>query len=169
MQNGAVEATREPFMTDMLIKLYSLPTPDQMTTSLSQQGIVIRRAMSYERRKVMEWVETTFNKGWSDECRVAFGRQPINCFIAIKDQLVCGFCCLDATYRNFVGPIGVSRELRGKGVGHALLLSCLNHMRVVGYAYAVVGDVGEPAFFQRAAGAREISDSTPGPYPQKLG
>lgn len=155
-------------MSDMLIKLYTLPTADQWMPPLMRQGIIVRRAMPYERRKVLEWVETTFNKGWADECRLAFGRQPINCLVAVRDRAVCGFCCLDVTFRNFVGPIGVSRKCRGQGVGRALLLSCLNLMRGNGYAYAVVGDVGEPAFFQRVAGATEILESTPGPYPQKI-
>ena len=73
------------------------------------------------------------------------------------------------TFRNFIGPIGVAQEVRGQGVGRGLILSVLNELFLSGYAYAIVGDAGLPVFFQKAAGAVEIPDSSPGSYPARIG
>lgn len=154
---------------DMLIKLYALPACQTAVETLGSQGIRIRRAMAYERAKVTEWVEQTFNPLWADECVVAFGRRPVGCYIAVQNNAVCGFCCLDTTFQNFIGPIGVHRDCRSRGVGRGLLLlSAASELHLNGYAYAVVGDAGEPEFFKRSAGALEIPDSTPGAYPPKI-
>jgi len=155
-------------MPDMLVSLYRLPLAGKQLLMLEGQGIFVRRAMSYERQRVLQWVTDTFNALWASECATAFGRQPIGCYLAVKDGQIVGFSCLDCTFRNFVGPIGVSSGDRDKGIGRALLLTCLHEMKVTGYAYAIVGDAGKPAFFETAAGAIAISDSTPGPYPPKL-
>lgn len=152
---------------DMLVKLYELPQLEKATSPIRARGIVVRRAMAYERSRTIAWVDAQFNALWADECAVAFGRQPIGCFIAIYDGGVVGFCCLDSTYRNFIGPIGTADKWRGQGIGRALALAALWQMRADGYAYAVVGDVGRPEFFKKTAGAVEIAASTPGPYPPK--
>jgi hypothetical protein len=154
---------------DMLIKLYNLPSPAQVLADLANEGIVVRRAMSYEGSKIVRWVQTTFTTGWADEVTAAFGHCPAGCYIAVDGGILCGFCCLNTTFRNFIGPIGVEERIRRKGVGRGMLLSALNELFLSGYAYAIVGDIGQPAFFKAAAGAIEISDSSPGPYPARIG
>jgi GNAT superfamily N-acetyltransferase len=153
---------------DMLIKLYDLPSQEAFVEQVTRQHIVIRRAMAYERSTVCDWVRRHFNPLWAEECAVAFGHQPIGCYIAVKDDALCGFCCLNATYRNFIGPIGIASSFQSKGVGRSLLLTAAEEMHRAGFAYAVIGDAGEPGFFKRAARAVEIPDSTPGSYPPKL-
>lgn len=150
---------------DMLIKLYELPSPGAAVEALAEQGVAVRRAMAYERGNTIDWVKEKFNPLWADECAVAFGRQPIGCFVAVHEAAIVGFCCVDSTYRGFVGPIGASDGFRGQGIGRALVLTALWQMRAEGYAYAVAGDVGEPGFFRKTAGAVEIDNSSPGPYP----
>ena len=153
---------------DMLIKLYALPSRGVFTGTLQRQNIIIRRAMAYERRIVSEWVRQNFNTLWAEECAVAFGHRPIGCHIAVKDDILCGFCCQNVTYRNFIGPIGVAPRFQSKGIGRSLLLTSAEDMHHNGFAYAVIGDAGEPAFFKRVAKAMEIAGSTPGPYPPRL-
>ena len=153
---------------DMLINLYRLPAINTLTDQMNPKGINVRRAMAYERGKVCQWVETTFGSGWADECAVAFMRQPIGCYLAIQSNQVCGFCCLETTHLNFVGPIGVLESQRAKGVGRLLLLNCLLEMRMKGYAYAVAGDVGAPLFFERVAAAEAIAGDLKGVYPEPL-
>lgn len=153
---------------DMLIKLYDPPNSNAIINSLEQQQILIRRAMAYERATVCDWVREKFNPLWGEECAAAFGRQPIGCYIAVKNDAICGFCCLDVTFLNFIGPIGIEPAIRRKGVGRWLLLTAADEMRKAGYAYAVIGDVGEPGFFRKAANAFEIPDSSPGPYPPRI-
>ncbi len=152
----------------MVVQLDRQPSLEVSLRHATAEGVAIRRAMAYERNRVIGWVERVFGFSWSSECAVAFGRQPVGCYIAIASQALCGFCCLESTFRNFVGPIGVEKQIRKKGIGRALLLSALQELRCCGYAYAIVGDVGEPRFFEQVAGALEIPGSSPGPYPAKL-
>ena len=154
---------------DMLINLSRLPVPEVQMLQVPDKGITIRRAMAYERRKVCQWVADQFGAGWADECTVAFGRQPIGCYIAVQAKQVCGFCCLETTARNFIGPIGVAESIRGNGVGRMLLLTGLMEMRYNGYAYAVAGHVGAPVFFEKVASAVPIDSTDGGAYPEPLG
>jgi GNAT superfamily N-acetyltransferase len=153
---------------DMLIKLYDLPPLEPWLRHLADERIEVRRAMAYEREGIVRWVRKAFGSGWSDECATAFGKCPVDCYIAVHTREVCGFCCLNTTFLDFIGPIGVSTAFRRRGVGRGLILAALHALRGQGYAYAVVGDVGEPEFFRAAVGAVEIQDSTPGAYPFRI-
>ena len=84
-------------------------------------------------------------------------------------SLLAGFACYDATYRNFFGPTGVATDARGRGIGAALLLSCLHAMAGLGYGYAIIGGVGPAAFYEKAVGAVMIEGSKPGIYRDFLG
>jgi len=55
-------------------------------------------------------------------------------------------------------------DLRGSGAGAALLFRCLEGMRELGYAYAIIGGVGPAEFYQRVCGATVIEGSDPGIY-----
>lgn len=155
-------------MADMLVKLYALPATDPAPGQLEDQAVVVRRPMVYERQTLIQWVSKHFNTLWAQECASAFGGQPVGCHIAVQAGAIVGFCCVNCTFKNFAGPIGVLQHLRGRGVGRALLRSALNDLQQQGYAYAIIGDAGEPGFFEKAAGAVEIAGSKPGPYPPKL-
>ncbi len=155
-------------MADMLVKLYDLPPVERPVARLAERGIVIRRAMPYEKRIVVAWVRESFGDGWADECEAAFGNHPVSCFIATEAGRVTGFACHDSTCRNFFGPIGVAEKVRGAGVGSALLRSCLHAMASQGYAYAIIGGVGPAAFFAESVGAVPIEGSTPGIYRDRL-
>jgi len=65
----------------------------------------------------------------------------------------------ECSRRGFFGPTGVLPELRGKGIGAALLLRCLESMREMGYAYAVIGGVGPASFYEKVCGAFLIPGS----------
>lgn len=155
-------------MADMLVKLYALPATDHDIDPLDGMGITVRRPMVYERQALVKWVSNSFNSQWSQECAFAFSNHPIGCYIALHDGALIGFCCVNCTFKNFVGPIGVVKQQRRRGVGRSLLWSALYDLRLQGYAYAIIGDAGEPGFFEKAVGAVEITDSKPGPYPPKL-
>ncbi len=50
------------------------------------------------------------------------------------------------------------------GLGTALLLLCLESMRELGYAYAVIGGVGPIEFYEKVCGAFVIPGSQVGIY-----
>ena len=153
---------------DMLVKLYDLPKSCAVFERLGEQGIHIRRALAAEKHKIAVWVRDNFAEGWACETEIAFGRQPISCFIAVKEGRIVGFACHDATCRNFFGPTGVEPKARKHGIGTGLLFACLEAMRHQGFGYAIIGGVGPTAYYSKAVGAVPIDGSEPGVYGELL-
>jgi len=155
-------------MADMLVRLYALPEPAAAIARAERSGMRIRRAERREREGLVAFVRTAFGEGWVAECLVAFDREPIACFVAIRGDTIRGFACHDVTCRNFFGPAGVAPDDRGQGTGAALTLAALAAMREAGYAYAIIGGVGPADFYARVAGAVPIAGSTPGIYARSV-
>ena len=155
-------------MSDLIVKLYDLPDDRLWLEQLGKEGIVIRKALTCEKHQVVVWVGEVFGKLWASECDIAFARQPVCCYLATKDRKLIGFACYDSSMKNFFGPVGVTKEHRGKGVGTALLFKSLHAMAAGGYAYAIVGDAGSPEFYVKTVNAHVIPDSSPGMYYDRL-
>ncbi|MFD0712392.1 GNAT family N-acetyltransferase [Paenibacillus sp. GCM10027626] len=151
-------------MPDMLVKLYNLPEDETAASYKERTGVTIRRALGPEMIVIGEWVESHFGKGWRSECEVAIARQPVSCYIAVKDDKLLGFACYDATCKGFFGPTGVAEDARGLGIGKQLFLETLRAMRENGYGYAVIGGAGPVAFYEKVVGATVIEGSMPGIY-----
>jgi GNAT superfamily N-acetyltransferase len=154
---------------DMLVKLYDLPESRTLRERLAKAGISVRRALAPEKYKVTAWIRDNFSEGWVSETEVAFSRQPVSCFIAVKDGRITGFACHDATCRNFFGPTGVTPKARKSGIGTALLLACLEDMKQQGFGYAIIGGVGPADYYAKAVGAVLIEGSEIGVYRGLLG
>ncbi len=154
-------------MPDLLVRLYDLPAHD--AARVSSQGITIRRALTPERRQVLDWIEKHFGPKWAAESETGFGGHPIMTWIAVKDGDMLGFGCGDATAKGFFGPAGVIEDRRGQGVGEALLFAVLNGLHEAGYAYAIIGDPGPIEFYRNRLDALEIPASWPGIYRGMLG
>lgn len=151
-------------MVDMLVRLYDLPAGEPLRRSLAGQGICIRLCRPFEMHAVEAWIADTFSTRWVSEFQVAMAHQPCGCVIATCEKKVVGFACYDATARGFIGPMGVDSAVRRGGVGKALLVTALEQMRSVGYAYAVIGGTGPQDFYARTVGATVIEGSDPGFY-----
>jgi GNAT superfamily N-acetyltransferase len=149
---------------DMLVKLYDLPDSRETLSRIAAAGISIRRALPPEKHKVLDWVRGTFSQAWASEADVAFARQPVSCFVAVQAKRLLGFACHDAACPNFFGPTGVDANSRGKGIGAALLLACLEDMRRQGFGYAIIGGVGPADFYSKTVGAIPIEGSERGVY-----
>lgn len=154
---------------DMLVKLYDLPDSRPLREELARAGVSLRRALAPEKHKVIAWVRDHFSEYWASETDVAFAREPVSCFIAIKDGNISGFACHDVTCRNFFGPTGVEAKARKGGVGTALLLACLEDMKHAGFGYAIIGGVGAADYYAKAVGAVAIEGSDVGIYRGLLG
>ena len=146
---------------DWLVKLYDLPAPPRWRTV---PGVVLRKPIGPEHRLVVDWVAREFGAGWASEAQAALGNRPLSLTIAVGADGLLGFACYDATARGMFGPVGVAAPARGRGLGAALLFACLDDMRTLGYAYAVIGAVGPGEFYRRTVGAVPIEGSSPGPY-----
>ncbi|MCI0709130.1 MAG: GNAT family N-acetyltransferase [Chloroflexi bacterium] len=154
-------------MPDMLVKLYYIPDVDPVMVQMFTMDVQVRRAMAAEKHHILGWVQNEFNiLHWTSECDVAFSRQPISCFIAVKDSAILGFACYDSTLKGFFGPTGVSEDARGFQIGRALLLTALHSMKQDGYGYAIIGAASDEnsRFYKAVARATIIENSTPGVY-----
>lgn len=155
-------------MPDMLVKLYDLPDAEPALASLRSNGLIVRRAIPPERNLVVQWVRSHFSEGWASETETALSHLPPTCFIAVdqtsEQHQIVGFACIEATNRNFFGPIGTLEPHRGRGIGRALLLAGLHAMREMGYGYAIIGAVGPVDFYARNCNAVVIENSSPGIY-----
>lgn len=155
-------------MPDMLVQLLRLPEAGRLLEEMRRDGVVIRRAQSWETTRVRDWVAAHFQRAWADEITVGFARLPVSIFLALREGRLIGFAAYECTRRNFFGPTGVIETERGRGVGRALLLSALLALREMGYVYAIIGGVGPVQFYERAVGAVLIPDSSPGIYADPL-
>ena len=155
-------------MSDLIVKLYDLPDERSRLEELENEDILIRNGMACDKYQVVKWVKETFGKLWAGECDIAFGRQPVSCYLATKNMKIIGFACYESSMKNYFGPIGVIEKYRGKGIGTALLLKCLYAMAACGYAYAIVGDVDSAEFYKKTVNAQIILGSSPGIYCNRL-
>src|SRR4029078_3963642 len=83
-------------MPDMLVKLYELPDSRELLDRLREAGVVCRRAESFERSAVLEFVAAEFPH-WQDEAATSFAHVPPTLFVAARGQDVVGFACFNAT------------------------------------------------------------------------
>lgn len=151
-------------MPDMLVRLYDLPDPASWYRRAGDAGVVVRRAEPWERSRFRAFVQEQFGERWADEAETAFFRLPITAFVAVRENEIVGFAVYECTRRGYFGPTGVREDLRGKGLGAALLFRCLEAMWSMGYAYAVVGGVGPVEFYEKVCGAFVIPGSERGIY-----
>ena len=152
----------------MLVRLYALPPEGGVGARLSDAGIRCRRAESYEREGVLQFVRERW-PNWVDEAAAAFAHVPPTMYVAARKGQVLGFACYNATRPDYFGPTGVDEGERGAGIGRALLRLCLDALAAEGYAYAIIGGVGPASFYEKAVGATVIPGSEPGIYRDMLG
>jgi GNAT superfamily N-acetyltransferase len=150
-------------MADLLVRLYDLPV-FEAEEKVRAAGIVVRRGKPFERQFILDWIEAHFYGPWVSEAALALSQQPTTCYVAVKDGTLLGFACYDTSAKGFFGPTGVDETARGQGIGEALLIATLKGMYEAGYAYAVIGDPGPVAFYQKRLDALEIPKSKPGIY-----
>jgi len=151
-------------MSDMLVRLYDLPDSSRHMEHAERAGFTIRRAEPWDREQMRRFVVEGFGELWAVEADRAFNHSPITAYVAIGGLAITGFAGYECTRRGFFGPTGVREDLRGRGLGAALLFRCLESMREMGYAYAVIGGVGPAEFYEKVCGAFLIPGSEVGMY-----
>jgi N-acetylglutamate synthase-like GNAT family acetyltransferase len=151
-------------MPDMLARLYALPDGAPYHERAAAARFTIRRADPWDRDRMQHFVKENFGQLWAVEADRAFIHSPITAYLATKQGDISGFAAYECTRRGYFGPTGVREDLRGNGLGAALLFRCLESMREMGYAYAVIGGVGPAEFYEKIVGAFLIPGSEVGVY-----
>ncbi len=151
-------------MPDMLVRLYDRPAPAPCFQKVAASGYSVRRAEPWERESLRRFILEHFNELWAAEAERAFNQTPVTGYVAARGSKIVGFAVYECTRRGFFGPTGVREDLRGSGLGAALLFRCLESMREMGYAYGVIGGVGPGGFYEKVCGAFVIPGSEMGVY-----
>ncbi len=148
-----------PDLPDMIVRLKHLPDPGPIERRLAKEGYVVERATIGHQPILAAFIEKHFGERWALQTAATFSRQPISLFVALSDKEIVGFAAYDCSYRSYFGPTGVREDLRGKGVGAALLLRTLEDMAAQAYKWAIIGEVDPVAFYKKVCGAIVIPGS----------
>ncbi|MCQ2982947.1 MAG: GNAT family N-acetyltransferase [Treponemataceae bacterium] len=140
---------------DMICNLNNLPAWE-----LKPQ-YKMKRVFPGEKDLVLKFIEENFDKPWVYEAEHAIMQEPVKCFIVTENSTIVGFACYDSSARGYFGPIGVSKDKRGEGLGEALTLRTLQAMYEYGYGYAIIGWVGPAKFYEKVCGATFIPGGEP--------
>jgi GNAT superfamily N-acetyltransferase len=151
-------------MPDLLVNLQKLPALEPEIAALAEAGIRIRRARPFELSLVRTFIEKHFSRAWADEVSVGFANKPVTVYLATSGGSIIGFAAYECTARGFFGPEGVAEDFAGRGIGKALLLSCMWGLREMGYVYGIIGRAGPIEFYEKTVRAIPIPDSNPGFY-----
>jgi predicted N-acetyltransferase YhbS len=136
------------------VPLLALPDPALVMRRAEQSGVVVRRARAWELSAVRSFVEGNFTRNWADEVSCAWGHLPLSAFVAEDSQGIVGFAGYNCAHPGVFGPTGVRADLRGSGIGGALLYRCLLDMKALGYIYAIIGAVDDARpFYEKACNA----------------
>jgi GNAT superfamily N-acetyltransferase len=154
VERERVENLRVPYAANPLC------TPSrtaQLVEGVATRGYRIARPSADEIGPLGDLVRTHFANVWAFECERAFAGPRRALFAAFDTAgAPVAFAAADGNNQGlgWFGPAGTLPEHRGKGLGEALLLSCLS--AVAGLPEAgVIAWIGPKTFYTRAAGARE--------------
>ncbi len=154
---------------DMLVNLLDLPFIGEEERKLrNEENVVIRRAVTPDMYRVLDFIEKYSTLSAKGEATVAFSHQPVTLYIATYYDEIVGYACYEATFRSYFGPLRVRDDWQKKGIGKLLLIKSLEGLRDMGYIYGVIGFVGPVDFYKKAVNAVEIPNSTPGGYRDML-
>jgi predicted N-acetyltransferase YhbS len=105
--------------------------------------------------RALDFIEREFGRIWRFEARKAFEREVPMMFVAEEDGEIVGFAAHDVNNRGlaFFGPTGVSKAMRGKGIGCRLLLASLSDLHRLGYERAVIPWTDALDFYRKCCGA----------------
>lgn len=143
---------------DLIVNLYH---EYKINVELKTDKVSIKRLLSPNSDRLVEFVEKNFTKGWASEIKAAIYKNNPTCFIAVSDNEIVGFACYDATAKGYFGPTGVNENFRGLNIGQVLLQKCLTAMKNDGYGYAIIGSVGEKviSFYSKYIELTPVSSS----------
>ena len=112
-----------------------------------------------------DWIAATFGGSWPQEAEAGS-----NWFARDEQGRTCGFATyeqrqfrywwlegwLDKPDVGLFGPMGVSQETRGRGLGTVLTQRALQSLKELGFQRALIPAVGPVEFYERCCGARVI-------------
>ena len=132
---------------------------------------VLRRPEHGEKERVLGFIAREFGRIWRFEAAKAFERDEPPLFVTEEQGELTGFAAHDVNNRGlgFFGPTGVRKDMRGRGLGCALLLASLADLHRLGYQHAIIPWTDALDFYRKCCGAepahRFITFATPKELP----
>ncbi|RMH43296.1 MAG: GNAT family N-acetyltransferase [Deltaproteobacteria bacterium] len=126
-----------------------------LAEAAAARGYQVRRASRADRAALRRTVAGAFSEGWAFEVDLALSTTPEGVHVAVApDGTIAAFAAHDGNNRGlgWFGPAGTLPEHRGRGLGSALLVACLEDVRAAGHRTCVVSWIGPRAFYDRVAG-----------------
>ena len=129
---------------------------EALAGAAAARGAEVRRARPEDTSALLTFARDAFAPAWAFEVERALGNDPPGVHIAVAGGAVVAFACHDGNNRGlgWFGPAGTAPELRGKGIGQALLIPCLVDIAAAGHTEGVIAWIGPRRFYEEAAGAR---------------
>jgi len=138
---------------DMLVDL-TLSANTALSFGSINGEFELRRAAAEDREAIRNFVDAHFGKSWVTESSAAFDHEPISMFLATKDSQIVSFAVYDVTGPRRFGPTGTHPDMRGQGLGSALMRMCMHDMAARGDTTCEIVWVGPIAYYARTLGAR---------------
>lgn len=154
---------------DMIAPLHALPDPEPVLRRVEAQGIVVARATMGDLTPIRTFILAHFTQVWADSVFAGLSHRPATVFTARDGETIVGFGSHSGNRPGIFGPLGVHPDHRGRDIGTALLFQCLLDLRAAGYVYAIIGQVGPAAFYEKTCGAMLLPAEWPhSGTPQRL-
>jgi GNAT superfamily N-acetyltransferase len=146
---------------DMIVPLLALPDLAPVMARVAEQGLVVGRATMGGLTPLRALIASHFTQVWADAVLANLTHAPATVFTASAGDAIVGYGAHSGNRPGIVGPLGVHPEHRGRGVGAALLFQCLLDLQAAGYVYAIIGQVGPAAFYDKTCGAFRLPAEWP--------
>ncbi len=150
---------------DVDLRAQPLDTAAQEAALERGHGVRLRRMTPADHDRVWAYVEREFEfpsplaptpigRRWAYLATAGLKLDPPTLHTAERGGALGGFAVTDVAAPGRLGPMGVSPDLRGLGVGTALLKRALADLRARGLAVGVIYGAGPYAFYARTVAAR---------------
>jgi len=87
---------------------------------------------------LLNWIEENFSVLWRTEAEIALKNSYGGVLIARRGEDILGFSAYGVLKRNWFGPIGVKKDIRGKGIGTVLLFKTMSRLRCNGQRIVII-------------------------------
>jgi GNAT superfamily N-acetyltransferase len=129
----------------------------ELAARAASAGYLLRRAEPADRDALLDFVAHQFAAVWANETARALDgpRRAVHLALDPQSGAPIAFAAADGNNQGlgWFGPAGTAPEHRGRGLGEALLIACLNDVRGLPEA-GVIAWIGPKAFYERACGAK---------------
>ncbi len=132
----------------------------QARLHIESAGYMLMRLCAQRWKDDLARIAVEFSEGWSFEAQKACRPPQFDVHIAVekKTQALAGFAVHDGNNRGlgWFGPTGTFPAHRGRGIGSAVLLACMQDIATAGHHQAEVAWVGPEKFYEKVVGVSGV-------------